>query len=88
MSVRASFAFYIKYLVFNPKWVEEKQSESETLLDEHIPLSQTDKRQLTQSIPLLSYCIEEITKVVYQSLETRDRGLQHTIIFAVRSLGR
>ena len=88
MSVRTSFAFYAKYLVFNPKWMEEKQSESETLLDEHIPLSQKDKRQLTQSIPLLSYCVEEITKVVYESLATRDRGLQHTIIFAVRSLGR
>jgi hypothetical protein len=88
MSVRTSFAFYAKYLVFNPKWMEEKQSESETLLDEHIPLSQKDKRQLTQSIPLLSYCIEEMTKVVYESLATGDRGLQHTIIFTVRSLGR
>lgn len=88
MSVRTSFAFYAKYLVFNPKWMEEKQSESETLLNEHIPLSQKDKRQLTQSIPLLSYCIEEMTKVVYESLATGNRGLQHTIIFTVRSLGR
>ena len=88
ISVRTSFAFYVKYLVFNPKWMEEKQSESETLLDEHIPLSQKDKQQLTQSIPLLSYYVEEMTKVVYESLATGDRGLQHTIIFAVRSLGR
>jgi hypothetical protein len=29
-----------------------------------------------------------MTKVVYESLAKRDRGLQHTIIFAVRSLGR
>lgn len=88
ISVRTSLAFHVKYLVFNPKWMEEKQSESETLLDEHIPLSQKDKQQLTQSIPLLSYCVEEMTKVVYESLATGDRGLQHTIIFAVRSLGR
>jgi hypothetical protein len=88
MSVRTSFAFNAKYLVFNPKWMEEKQSESDTLLDEHIPLSQKDKRQLMQSLPLLSYCIQEMTKVVYESLETGDRGLQHTIIFTVKSLGR
>lgn len=88
MSVRLSFASHVKYLVFNPKWVEEKQSESETLLEEHIPLSQKDKLELTQSIPLLSFCTEEITKVVYESLAAGDQELQRTIIFTVRSLGR
>jgi hypothetical protein len=88
MSVRLSFACYAKCLVFNPKWVEEKQSESETLLEEHIPLSQKDKVELIQSIPLLSLCVEEITKVVFESLAAGDRELQRTIIFTVRSLGR
>jgi hypothetical protein len=88
ISVRFSFASFAKYLVFNPRWVEEKQSESETLLEEHIPLSQKDKLELTQSIPLLSFCVEEMTKVVYESLAAGDRELQHTIIYTVRSLGR
>lgn len=88
VSVRLRFASYAKCLVFNPKWVEEKQSESETLLEEHIPLSQKDKVELTQSIPLLSFCVEEMTKVVFESLTAGDRELQRTIIFTVRSLGR
>lgn len=88
MSVRLSFASHVKYLVFDPKWVEEKQSESETLMEEHIPLSQKDKLELTQSIPLLSFCIEEITKVVYESLAAGNQELQRTIIFTVKSLGR
>lgn len=88
VSVRLSFASHAKYLVFNPKWIEEKQSESETLLEEHIPLTQKDKLELTQSIPLLSFCTEEITKVVYESLAARDEEFQRTIIFTVGSLGR
>ncbi|XP_069694965.1 serine/threonine-protein kinase ATR isoform X2 [Periplaneta americana] len=87
-SVRLHFASCAKYLVFNPKWVEEKQSESETLLEEHIPLSQKDKLQLSHSIPLMLLCVEKITTVVYESLMKRNRELQHTIILALRSLGR
>jgi hypothetical protein len=88
MSVRLSFASYAKYLVFNSKWVEEKQSESEALLEEHIPLSQKDKLELTQSIPLMSLCVEEMTKVVFESLAAGDRELQRTIIFTVTAFGR
>ncbi|KAJ1532216.1 hypothetical protein ONE63_000836 [Megalurothrips usitatus] len=56
--VRIIFSEMVKFLIFSRDWIEGKGMESEQLQEEHIPLTQVDRVELSHSRPRLDCVLQ------------------------------
>ena len=88
IEVRQQLAKVITHLIFDGRWVEARKENCARLREEHIPLSQADRKELSTSEPLLAQCFELLTKASTNSLNNSDVNTQETLVITLKEIGR
>lgn len=88
--VRIIFSRMVKFLIFSRDWIEGKSIESEDLREEHIPLTQVDRVELSHSRPRLELVLQMLFNAINSRLNSKDNAdsdVQGTLLSTIVDIG-
>lgn len=80
----------LKFLIFSREWIEGKGIESQHLQEEHIPLTQVDRVELSHSRPRLERVLQMLLSALLSRLckhNDIDSDVQETLLATIVDIG-